>query len=326
MTAYQCPKCGLIYQKMTHDGMCERVQCLGIDLVECTGQTVPPVPVTTDVGVIEGLCLLVCDISYSMGERAFANSKDTKLQLVTQAIENAVAELYRISKPDEAFIGIIAFGSRAAVIRDRKNQPFLLPVRQIELEFGADGLQQYLLDSFQADEPSVGLDRTDITAALRLARTIYDEAVAGSLSISAAAGKVNIMKHTDIVTHDRDRISVSNVRILIYSDGQHNPETEGPLINAFEDVYPSPLMTAFLGDESMNEESRRGADQMRSLANRCVRHQKAGYFLINNPAKDAVLRNLFRMASGASGFCPECLSGYIDSLEEEEDERPWEGR
>jgi hypothetical protein len=132
------------------------------------------------------------------------------------------------------------------------------------------------------------------------------------------------MKHTDIVASDGSRPSVPNVRILLYSDGQHNPETEDPLVNPFEDLYPSPLMTAFLGDESKDTESRQGADQLMALANRCITHQMAGYFLINNPSKDAVLRNLFRMASGASGFCPQCLRGYISSLEGKEDEWPWE--
>ncbi len=167
----------------------------------------------------------------------------------------------------------------------------------------------------------MGREYTNITVALRLARSMYDDAVAGNLSKFGAAGGVNIMKHRDITPPVGDQISAPNVRILLYSDGQHNPEKEDPLVNPFENVYPSPLMTAFLGDESKDTESRQGADQMKALANICVVHQKAGYFLINNPSKDAVLRNLFRMASGASGFCPSCLRGYIDSLEGKENVR-----
>jgi hypothetical protein len=117
-----------------------------------------------------------------MSERAFAGREITKLDMVTRAIESALVELYRISKPDEAFIGIIAFGARAALMRDRQNRPFLLPLRQIEQEFGKDGLKPYLLDCFQTDAPGVGRKYTDITAALRLAREMYDNAVAGSLS------------------------------------------------------------------------------------------------------------------------------------------------
>ena len=64
MTAYQCPNCGTIYQEMTQDGMCEKAKCFGIDLVEASAQGVPPVPGAQRVGVIEGLCLLVCDISF----------------------------------------------------------------------------------------------------------------------------------------------------------------------------------------------------------------------------------------------------------------------
>jgi hypothetical protein len=91
---------------------------------------------------------------------------------------------------------------------------------------------------------------------------------------------------------------------MIYSDGAHNG---GTLKNAFDGLYPSPLMTAFIGSEEASADSRLGADQMKLLANDCPEHGQKGYFLINSPERHAVLRNLFRMASGASGFCPQCL-------------------
>lgn len=86
---------------------------------------------------------------------------------------------------------------------------------RIEREFGVDGLYKYLLECFETDSPGVGRDRTDITAALRLAHTVYEEAVAGSLSKFQAADDVKIMKHSDIVAFDGSQPSVPNVRILI---------------------------------------------------------------------------------------------------------------
>ena len=72
-------------------------------------------------------------------------------------------------------------------------------------------------------------------------------------------------------------------------------------------------MTAFIGDESTDEQLKQGAEQMKSLANKCPVHQQTGFFLINSVERYAVLRGLFRMASGASGFCPQCLreSGFL---------------
>ena len=82
-------------------------------------------------------------------------------------------------------------------------------------------------------------------------------------------------------------------------------------------------MTAFIGDESASEKTKRGAAEMRQIANICPADRVKGYFSISSAEEYAQLRMLFRMASGASGFCPECFKGYIESLREEEGHRPW---
>jgi len=101
---------------------------------------------------------------------------------------------------------------------------------------------------------------------------------------------------------------VPNIRILAYSDGQHNPADGSTLVNSFAKLSPSPLMTAFIGDPSSSDEAQQGAREMNELATTCPEHGIKGYFQIDGLAKHAQLRNLFRMASGASGFCPSCIS------------------
>jgi hypothetical protein len=187
MSLHWCRKCEKIYDEKTATGFCDNPDCLDEELVEYTGQRRRNVEEGKEgqypkVGVMEGLCLLVCDASFSMSEQAFPGNDLSKLKMVTRAAHRAVVELFDVSKPDEAFIGIIAFGGRACLISDRKGKPFLLSVREIEREFGSDGLSPYLLDVFEKDVPGVDRKWTDITAGISLAREIYDGAIVGDLS------------------------------------------------------------------------------------------------------------------------------------------------
>lgn len=113
--------------------------------------------------------------------------------------------------------------------------------------------------------------------------------------------------------HDDKTITFPNARVMIYSDGRHNQVGGKSLLNAFCDLEPSPLMTAFIGEESASEEQLLGANQMKELATICPIHNQRGYFLINSIDRQSILRGVFRMASGATGFCPQCLktSGFI---------------
>lgn len=306
---------------MTHDGCCEKLQCFGEPLLEDnsakSGSNLP-VPIARPVaGTVEGLCVLVCDVSGSMDEPAFANHPAEKLRLVTGAIHKAIAELQTLSKADAAYIGIVAFGARAGLIQDPVGQPFLKSVAQIIDEFGeyAGNLPTYLYDYFREDRGGFGRDRTDITAGLRVAREIYDHTLKGDLNPLGVNASAKLMEHSDIVTQAGTQITMPNIRVMIYSDGGHNPADGSALINAFQNLAPSPLMTAFIGDEHAGAGSVAGANEMRSLANDCPEHGQKGYFLINSPERYAVLRSLFRMASGASGFCPQCLRRQVGAFE-----------
>ena len=126
---YFCENCGQKYETLTDNGCCERRMCYGEPL-RPIGH---PAPVTQS---IEGLCILVCDASYSMHDRFDISSPINKLTLVCGAIQRAVIELQKnISKPDDAFIGIIGFAREAALITCPSDEPFLKSVRSIGDEF-----------------------------------------------------------------------------------------------------------------------------------------------------------------------------------------------
>jgi hypothetical protein len=296
-------KCAIgphIVQVKPHDGFCSVPEHFGEPLVEVADQDTSLQP-----EIELGLCVLVCDASGSMEEPAFVDNPAAKLKIVAGAVDRAIADLVKITLSDTAYIAIVAFGGRADLVRDRSGKPFVKSVAEIIQEFPS-GLGEYLFEYFRTDAGNIDRGYTDITAALRLAREIYDGAMSGNLSRWGIEKPVGLLKQ-DILTAEKGQISIPNLRALIYSDGAHNPSGGVPLTNPFESVYPSPLMTAFIGDESRDANTRAGADQMRALANKCSIHGTAGYFLINNMNRYAVLRGLFRMASGTSGFCPQCL-------------------
>lgn len=309
MTArYICTKCKHIYETMTQDDCCERPGCFGEPLVPIT---LAP----SSAAEIEGLCVLVCDASGSMDNAAFPESRVTKLKLVVSAVQRAISELSEMSKRDTAFIAIIAFGGKAALVKDRQGAPFVKSVQNIITEFG-DDLAEFLFDYFGHDRGNVDRRYTDISAALQLAKQIADGALSGDLSPFGIRHAVSLIEHSDIVTLDGRQIPFPNVRVMAYSDGAHNPDRGAVLTNAFASMQPSPLMTAFIGSEGADENARQGADQMKALANTCPEHGHKGYFLINTLERHAQLRKLFRMASGASGFCPQCLKAHASTFEE----------
>jgi hypothetical protein len=319
---YWCQSCEKI-REMTQDGNCPDPGCILEGLVEYTGQDrevreAAPSETQSTVGVIGGLCLLVCDASFSMDEQAFPtdpNEDVKKLKMVTEAVDQAIDELTLISMPEAAFVGVIAFGAKAALITDEQGRPFLIAVSEIKKHFGR-GLGKYLFDCFHDDRPNVNRQHTDITAALKLASDIYDGAVAGDLSRFDNSKTTRLIDQEKIYRPDKDPIQVPNVRVMLYSDGQHNPQQSSPISNPFEKLEVSPLMTAFIGNEASSKESLEGAKQLKELANICPIHGKKGYFLINSSKRHAVLRNLFRMATRASGFCQECLKSMINSGKE----------
>jgi hypothetical protein len=94
---------------------------------------------------------------------------------------------------------------------------------------------------------------------------------------------------------------VPNVRVLIYTDGM---DTESPqIINPFKNEDVDILMGCYFGP---GEEQ--GCRALKEIVSKCPKHDFEQFFLINDPRRIQTLRRLFRMASGASGFCPLCLA------------------
>ena len=50
-----------------------------------------------------------------------------------------------------------------------------------------------------------------------------------------------------------------------------------------------------------------GCAELRGILSPCPIHGFEQFFLLDQPTKVATLSKIFRMASGASGFCPRCI-------------------
>jgi hypothetical protein len=133
---------------------------------------------------------------------------------------------------------------------------------------------------------------------------MYSAALRGDLSAYGYRRPISLIEHT--VGTAQGQAVYQNTRVLMYSDGEHN------VSRSIENPFRSDavLLTAFFGKAESP-----GAAQMRALACTCPLHRKAGFFPIFDYTKyNSTLRGLFRMASGHSGFCLNCLDQATKSL------------
>ena len=146
---------------------------------------------------------------------------------------------------------------------------------------------------------------TNFTAALKLAKEIYDGALKGNLKKFGIQNFAPLYQHVpDLQNHDE--YAVANVRVFIYSDGLH--ESNSRFINAFADASLIPgksnvngVTTVFLGD--INND---GYKLMEQIAGVCPCHSVRAVINIDRPEYYDNLRKLFHMASSASGLCLQC--------------------
>jgi hypothetical protein len=242
-----------------------------------------------------GLCLLLMDASGSMNDKAFPGSdptERTRVQIVAGAAAAGIFELKNITKPESAYLCIIMFD-------DKPKQILFNSIQNIYSQFGTNKtLADFLIQEM------IGLQgSTDINGALRLANNIVDQFLDGSLpnftDYTPLVHKDMISYKNEIGENVRTELSIPNVRVFIYTDGEQT--TNEALINPFQDTEPDILIGAFIG-----RATDKGYSAFESIFSNCPRHHIKQFFLLDRPDKVATLRNIFRMASGASGFCPKC--------------------
>lgn len=279
------------FDSMTPDGFCPLPECYGVGfLVELKGGLVAGGATAAEAAAKEiGLCVLLMDGSGSMNETAFDSSPAKKDQLVAGSASGGIFELEQLSNKDDAYVIAVMFDTSDKVI-------FAGSIGDIFARFGnAPEFSKFLLESFR-------YGGTDINAALAFAKQIYDDFIQrGDLSKYGGPSNVLPVKQS-ILTKGGDQKIVPNVRVLIYTDGED--QVTGKITgNPFKQEEVDVLMGAFFG---RGEEE--GCRELKGILSKCPIHEVDQFFLINDPTRIQTMRKLFRMASGASGFCPTCLA------------------
>ena len=256
--------------------------------------TVNPGPPSVEVG----LCVLLMDASSSMIDPAFEGSHVNRMRLVASSAAAGIFDLERMQNNPHAFVAAFKFD-------DRVENMFVDTVANLINRFDKDvkKFANYIYEELYQFQQG-----TDINQALTHAHTFVEKFLKNQLP-DFPLKNYTPMKQRILKYNSTESVSIPNIRVLLYTDGRQyvangsnvlhpNPFTEHTLPELNHDV----VIGAFFGSE--NDE---GCNEMKSLLTRCPIHDEPQFFLFDDPSKISNIKSLFRMASGASGFCPKCL-------------------
>ena len=298
MTKYFCsnePK--HVYEEMTDDGFCLEPECYGVGfLIENQPGSKPntngseSLSVTSPSSTEAGLCIQIMDASGSMQDQAFHNSPALKEHLIASSAAGGIYDLAQTTNIENVYVCGIMFDTEVKTI-------FMETVADILKNCPNPGeFTDFLKTNFCKMHGG-----TDINKALMFAKEIYGDFVTkGDLSKYNGPTNVKPVMHT-VFDKNNNKHIVPNIRALIYTDGMDTESSK--LINPFKGEDVDVLMGSYFGP---GEEE--GCKALREIISKCPKHDFEQFFLINDPNRIQTLRKLFRMASGASGFCPMCLA------------------
>jgi len=288
---YFCPKCPY------GEGILVNAQGNSTIAINQTGSLVstaiPPSMPQEDLG----LAILLLDCSGSMKESAFPKHPTSKRDLIAKSVSAGIFSLSGNPLREYAYVLIIGFDHEIDV---------LLPytsIQEIVNQYkDAAGLEQMLKEKMGKKEGA-----TDINQALSVAFNFTQQFINSSITaLGNYKPRIQAVLDDNMLSHQ-----IPNVRVLLFTDGEHYLGEDNKTLNPnpFKNLQYNGkvfdlLMGAYYGNSGDN-----GYHQLKSLASRCPRHpQQDQFFLFDDPSKVANLKGLFRMTSGASGFCPVCLA------------------
>jgi len=243
-----------------------------------------------------GLCIMLLDCSGSMAEPAFKNHPMTKRDLIAKSVSAGIFSLSGNPLKEFAYILIMGFDHEIEILI-----PYMSIEKVVQEYTDASGLEKALKDKMYKKNGA-----TDINGALEVAFRFTQQFINSEISmLGTYKPRIQTVLDDNMNSH-----SIPNVRVLLFTDGgQYMGDDKTTL-------KPSPfrnlqyngktfdlLMSAYYGSSADGD-----CAKLKSLASKCPRHpQTDQFFLFDDPSKVANLKGLFRMASGASGFCPTCL-------------------
>lgn len=268
-------------------------------------ETIPVITVTSPEKTREevevGLSVILMDASSSMADTAFEGSPLSRMRLISNSAASGIFDLARMKNNPNAYVAGFKFD-------DRVEMMFLDTVANLINRYkDITSFASYLYSELYKMQQG-----TDINKALQQAHMFVDNFLRKKLP-GLPFENYNPMLQRILKYNSVDSVSIPNVRVLIYTDGmqydangnrtlQKNPFTEKPLEGLNHDI----VIGAFFGKETDE-----GCTALKGLLSKCPIHDTPQFFLFDNPAQIGNLKYLFRMASGASGFCPKCLEKQL---------------
>ena len=283
--AYKCANCAKSYAQPTADYFCTDCGYDGLLIDDAVDTKLEEGGGDREIG----LCILLMDASGSMEQPAFPGSPLSKLRLVANSAAQGIFDLQQMGKADDAYISAMLFDNTI-------KQIFFKSVKELleEHNFEVKRFADYLY----AELSQMG-GLTDINGALQAANSFAKSFT--ERTIPNLQGYTPL-EHVVLTKAGQSRV-VPNVRVLLYTDGvQYLDGRHDALVSPFKEWETDILMGAFFGDSSES-----GCNELRGILSKCPNHDFEQFFLLDQPSKVAHLRKLFRMASGASGFCPLCI-------------------
>jgi hypothetical protein len=237
------------------------------------------------------------DASASMTDPISEQESKTRMQQVAESAASGIFDLQRLQNNQDAWVTAFKFD-------DRVEKMFEESVAGLIRRFDKDvnKFAAYIYDELFSMQQG-----TDINAALRKAYAYIDGFLQKKLDFPV---RNYIPMYQPIMRGDSaSSISIPNIRVMMYTDGRQY-DTHGdrylkpnPFLKPPAGLNHDILIGAFFGRSSDE-----GCSELKDLLSNCPIHEDTKqFFLFDTPKKIDYMKHLFRMASGASGFCPLCL-------------------
>lgn len=244
------------------------------------------------------LCIILMDGSASMTDPVFKGSQLTRMKLVSTTAASGIFDLERMQNNPYAFVAAFKFDDRLELM-------FIDTIANLIYRYEKDVTK---FANYIYDELFKMQQGTDINQALKHAHEFVEKFLKGKLP-NFPLKKYRVMQQRILTHGPAESVAIPNIRVLIYTDGMQydasenrilepNPFTHQPIEGLNHDI----VIGAFFGNEDDE-----GCQELQGLLSRCPVHDESQFFLFDKPGKIGNLKYLFRMASGASGFCPKCL-------------------
>lgn len=280
---------------------CEALIKKNADDLEKIKNTPKPPVVSPKKNQEYGLFFLMLDCSQSMNEFPFKGLNHSGKELIATAVSHAIFDLKNISQKHEAFIYIFLF--------DHSIKPLMPPLNidSIINEFqSAENFKKFLLTEMNK------LDgQTDINQALKVAYTQATKFINGEMK-GLFGNNYDIFYHS-VALPGAKNLPVPNVRVVLYTDGIQyvDGQSSSLIVNPFldTDIFKvNILIGAFFGEVGDNIYLKQGFNELMDKMGYCPRHPKVkNFFHFGEVGQMGTLKDFFKMGSGPSGFCPECL-------------------